>query len=126
MGLGRMQLEHDQIAAETATRRQLTVEEQMNEDLQTTHNRLQRAEEREKTEAHVQEIKKSFFCEVRVTHIHCISTSPCTGHYYQKTLHSDQAEGAQDSVRAYHSNNSVTWYVKQESKQLAPECICAK
>jgi hypothetical protein len=64
MGLGRMQLEHEQIAAETATRRQLDVEAQMNEDAETTQSRLQRAEERERVEAHVQEIKRSFFCEV--------------------------------------------------------------
>lgn len=67
MGLGRMQLEHEQIAAETGTRRQLTVEEQMNEDLQTTQSRLQRAEDRERVEAHVQEIKRSFYCAVCVT-----------------------------------------------------------
>lgn len=83
MGLGRMQLEHEQIAAETATRRQLAVEEQMNEDVQTTQSRLQRAEERERVEAHVQEIKKSFYCEVcnspsRVTLLSIARLLSCT------------------------------------------------
>lgn len=88
MGLGRMQLEHDQIAAETTTRRQLAVEEQMNEDLQTTQSRLQRAEEREKVEAHVQEIKKSFYCGVCNCLLCCAASShaQCDAHAIQPPL----------------------------------------
>lgn len=80
MGLGRMQLEHEQIAAETATRRQLAVEEQMNEDVHTTQSRLQRAEQREKVEAQVQEIKKSFYCEV------CNCLFCCPAHPLPRTV----------------------------------------
>jgi hypothetical protein len=86
MGLGRMELEHNTVAAETATRRQLTVEEQLHEDSEARQSRLQRVEERERVEAHVQQIKRSFYCEVRTLDQHWLRMPDQCGCWPMLTL----------------------------------------
>jgi hypothetical protein len=64
MGLGRQSHEEALVAAETASRRQLTVEAQLQEDEEQRQDRLLREEEKARTHAHVQETRRAFHCEV--------------------------------------------------------------
>jgi hypothetical protein len=64
MGLGRQSQEEALVAAETASRRQLTVEAQLQEDEEQRQGRILREEEKARTRAHVQEMQRAFYCEV--------------------------------------------------------------
>jgi hypothetical protein len=65
LGLGRIAMEQALVNAETATRRQLTVEEQLLESAEQRVQRLQRVEERSRVEQEVADMNRKFFCEAR-------------------------------------------------------------
>ena len=69
MGLGRAQLEQSIVEAETATRRQLDVEQQMQETEMQRQQRMQRAEEREMVVKQVADMNRTFYCEVRTYYL---------------------------------------------------------
>lgn len=71
MGLGRAQLEQSLVEAETATRRQLDVEQQMRETETQRDERMQRAEQREMVEKQVADMNRTFYCEVCPTAFRC-------------------------------------------------------
>lgn len=71
MGLGRAQLELSIVEAETATRRQLNVEQQMRETDEQREQRMQRAGHREVVEKQVADMNRTFYCEV------CQQTKAC-------------------------------------------------
>eukprot|EP00892_Ulva_mutabilis_P004815 jgi/Ulvmu1/2705/UM014_0161.1 len=64
MGLGRAQLEQSIVEAETSTRKQLQVEQQMRENDTQREQRVQRAEQREMVEKQVADMNRTFYCEV--------------------------------------------------------------
>jgi len=70
MGLGRAQLEQSIVEAETSTRRQLDVEQQMRETETQREQRMQRAGHREVVEKQVADMNRTFYCEV------CIPVQP--------------------------------------------------
>jgi hypothetical protein len=68
MGLGRGAQEESLLAAETAGRKQLAIEAQLNEGDEERVQRLQRAEEQARVRQHVKDMHREFYCEVWLSH----------------------------------------------------------
>lgn len=80
MGLGRGAQEESLLAAETAGRKQLATEAQLNEGEEQRAQRLQRAEEHARVRQHVKDMQRAFYCEVRLSHDAHVVVMATRGH----------------------------------------------